>query len=377
MSNHSCDILVVGGGPAGLAAAIALRQKGADVLVVEALKPPVDKACGEGLMPDSRRDLAALGIELSAAGGAPFSGIRFSNWTDTREVQTTAEFTSGAGFGIRRLRLHALLMERAQELGVRLHWNTRAVLHPGQPVRIGDGSCSYRYLIGADGQASRVRSWAGLEQGSLISRRFGFRRHYAVSPWSSFVEVHWGKLGQAYITPVGEREICVAVLTRHPGVFFEQAIADMPFLRVRFAAGEPCARDRGAITTTRKLRHVTRGNVALIGDASGSADAVTGEGLALGFRQAALLADSIAQETLEDYALRHAGILRTPQVMARILLQMDRSTWFRNRAMRMLAAEPQLFHKMLDVHLGEEPLKRFVLRHGVGMGWRLLAPSPA
>ncbi|HLH33588.1 MAG TPA: hypothetical protein VKX41_02875 [Alloacidobacterium sp.] len=52
------DVLIVGGGPAGL----ALRMQGADVLVVDALRPPIDKACGEGLMPDAHRDLAALGL---------------------------------------------------------------------------------------------------------------------------------------------------------------------------------------------------------------------------------------------------------------------------------------------------------------------------
>lgn len=375
MSHNGCEILVVGGGPAGLAAAIALRQKGADVMVVEALQPPVDKACGEGLMPDSRRDLAALGIELKLTDGPAFNGIRFVNWTDKREVRTKAEFASGRGLGVRRLRLHTLLVARAEELGVQLRWNTRAVLDPGRSVLVEGEPCGHRYLIGADGQRSRVRRWAGLERENLASSRFGFARHYAVAPWSEFVEVHWGRLGQAYITPVGEREVCIAVLTRHFGVLFEQVIADMPFVRERLQAGERCARDRGAMTTTRRLHRVTRGNVALVGDASGSADAVTGEGLALGFRQAMLLADALEQGGLEHYARGHADILRTPQAMARVLLQMDGRAWLRNRAMRVLAAEPQLFRRLLDVHLGEEPLNRFLLRHGAGLGWRLLAPT--
>lgn len=377
MTNHNCDILVIGGGPAGLATAIALRQKGADVVLVEALRPPVDKACGEGLMPDSLSDLANLGVTLSPTDGAPFSGIRFVNWTDRQETRTTAEFASGAGFGVRRLKLHTLLVERAEQLGVRLCWNTRAALNPGHAVSVEGERPSYKYLVGADGQSSRVRQWAALERGSLISKRFGCRRHYAIAPWSRFVEVHWGKLGQAYVTPVGEQEICVAVLARRHDVSFEQTIGDMAFLRERLAAAEQSGRDRGAITTTRRLRSVARGNIALVGDASGSADAVTGEGLALGFRQAALLAESVVNGALDDYAAGHVSILRMPQTMARILLQMDRSEWFRNRAMRMLAREPLLFRQMLDVHLGEEPLHKFVLRHGAGMGWRLLRPSPA
>ncbi len=73
---------------------------------------------------------------------------------------------------------------------------------------------SYRYAIGADGQSSRVRQSIGLGQGNILSRRFGTRCHYRIKPWSRMVEVHWGDLGQAYITPVGPDEICVATVAR-------------------------------------------------------------------------------------------------------------------------------------------------------------------
>jgi 2-polyprenyl-6-methoxyphenol hydroxylase-like FAD-dependent oxidoreductase len=58
------DVLVIGGGPAGLAAAIAARRKGFSVAVVDAAVPPIDKACGEGLMPDALSALAELGIQF-------------------------------------------------------------------------------------------------------------------------------------------------------------------------------------------------------------------------------------------------------------------------------------------------------------------------
>ena len=87
---------------------------------------------------------------------------------------------------------------------------------------------------------------------------------------------------------------------------------------------EITTRERGAVTTTLRLHRVVRENIALIGDASGSADAITGEGLAMGFRQAILLSESIAGGGLTHYAAGHAEILRLPQSMARIMLLMDR-----------------------------------------------------
>ncbi|MGH9710929.1 MAG: FAD-dependent oxidoreductase, partial [Candidatus Acidiferrales bacterium] len=71
------DVFVVGGGPAGLAVAIAARQKGFRVSIADSATPPVDKACGEGLMPDGLAVLRELGVTIGPGQGFPFRGIRF------------------------------------------------------------------------------------------------------------------------------------------------------------------------------------------------------------------------------------------------------------------------------------------------------------
>ena len=100
------DLLVAGGGPAGLATAILGARAGLDVVVVERRRGPVDKACGEGLMPHAVALLQSLGVE---APGKPFHGITY---LDSRR-RVTGRFRGGAGRGVRRTALHAGLLEAA------------------------------------------------------------------------------------------------------------------------------------------------------------------------------------------------------------------------------------------------------------------------
>ena len=328
-------------------------------------------------MPDSQRDLLRLGVQLS--GGYRFSGIHFANRIPNREDLATAEFSVGEGFGVRRVELHRQLTEYAASIGVRLLWGSRVdlghVRTSANQAVVGDKSFSYRYLVGADGEGSRVRRWAGLERGSLRSQRIGFRRHYRVAPWSDMVEVHWGDMGEAYVTPVADDEVCVAAITNRRGLQFDAILSGLPYLRGMLRGRAIVGRDRGAATTTRKLHRVTSGNVALVGDASGSADAITGAGLASAFREAILLADSLSRDALLDYQNGHSAILRLPQMMASIMISMDRQPWWRDRVLRMLSGSPDLFARLLAVHVGEESLAHLAATQGPQLAFRLLAPG--
>ena len=377
LSQNRCDVLIIGGGPAGLAAAIALRRCGIDVLLADARTPPIDKACGEGIMPDSRRELAGLGVDLNPAQGAPFRGIRFCDEHST----ASGAFPSGEGIGLRRIVLHRLLVEHARQAGVRMRWGSPVSLHPAQPPSFSGEPVLYRYVIGADGLSSRVRTWAGLDRGTLHTRRYGFRMHYRIPPWSPSVEVHWGPLGQAYVTPVGADEICVAVVTRfafathhRTPVRCSQIMDSIPALKEKLGHAEVSTRERGSITTTGTLHRVVRGNIALLGDASGSVDAITGEGLAMAFRQASLLAAAVQSGSLAPYAAGHAKTMSLPRTLARGLLLMDRHPAVRRKVLRILAGDRLLFDQLLRVHLGKQPLHRFFLEQAPRLGCRLLLP---
>jgi flavin-dependent dehydrogenase len=367
-ANFDTDVFIAGGGPAGLAAAIACREHGLRVMVADCAIPPIDKACGEGLMPDSLEVLSKLGISLQGCVTGEFHGIRFLGERDSVE----ARFPSGHGLGIRRLVLHQLLVQRAQSCNVEMLWAARVSAIKEGAVVVNGRSIRTRWIVGADGHNSQVRRWAGLSTGHSRLIRVGLRRHFQIRPWTDFVEIYWGRHGQAYVTPVGENEICVALISRQKYLSFEHGLAEFPRLAANLSTAVPSTRARGGLSISRTLSSVCRGNVALIGEASGAVDAITGEGLAMAFRQALALGPALASGDLSGYAQAHNKIMRLPSLMSSAMLLMDKSGWLRDRSLRALSRQPALFGRLLALHVGELGLKDFGASGLLDLGWRLL-----
>jgi len=344
---RSTDVFVIGGGPAGLAAAIAARRYGMDVTVADHAVPPIDKACGEGIMPDGVAAARALGIDLTAAGPRPFRGIRFCENGDS----VSATFPEGQGFGLRRIALHNLMVDHALDLGVRLAWGAHITGIEPEGVRAGSRLVRAGLVVGADGGHSNVRAWAGLDASERDSRRYGFRRHYRIAPWTEFMEIHWADGCQLYITPVAESEVCVVLITRDPRLRLDAALPRFPGVERRLAGieGSP---ERGGVSASRRLKAVCRGRVALVGDASGSVDAITGEGLCLLFQQAQSLAVAIEAGDLVSYQAAHRRIGRRPEFMAGLMLLLENQGRLRRRALRAMMSEPRLFARLLAMHVG-------------------------
>lgn len=346
----------------GLACAIASLRHGLQVDLIDALEPPIDKSCGEGLMPNSVQALAAIGIDiekdLSRFESYPLHGIRFLGEHATSE----AAFPNGEGRGIRRTILHQILLDRAASLGVRFHWEnsvqgiTRTV--EGTLVHTNRQTLRARFVVGADGPQSRVATWAGFTKANVRSRRIGLRQHYNITPWTSFVEIHWGNHGQAYVTPISSSQVCVAFIANQKIRQPQNALHQFPALE-RHLASSSCTAPRGAITLGRALNRVTCGNIALIGDASGSVDALTGEGIALGFRQAAALAIALKTNDLASYDQAHRRIMRLPTIMSTSLLLMDKSPFLRDCALSLFQRAPGLFERLLRIHVGHGPSRLF------------------
>jgi len=363
------DVAIVGGGPAGLAAALAARRLGLATVVLEAREPPLDKACGEGLMPSALAALARLGVDLGDAGRA-FSGIRYSSGDRVAE----ADFPAGArGRGVRRTVLAEKLRDAAARAGVELR-RARAVGLTARGVAVDDGEIAARRVVGADGLRSAVRTWAGLAATPRRPARFGVVRHFATAPWSERVEVVFGDGAEAYVTPLGAGELGVALLWSGAARGFDELLATrLPAsLRERLAGAPVVGRDRGAGPFGQRVRAAAAGRVALVGDAGGYLDALTGEGLAIAFEEALALAlaPALATGDLAGYARAAARLRRTPEAITRLALLLTRHPRLRRRAVAALAADAALFSRLLGVlgarrttrEVGGAALVRFAAR---------------
>jgi flavin-dependent dehydrogenase len=366
------DVFVVGGGPAGLATAIAARRHGLSVLVVDGAVPPIDKPCGEGLMPDGVEALHQLGIAIPEGEAYPFCGIRFVS----DGTKAEAAFPRGTGYGIRRTHLHRVMLDHAAASGVHILWHAAVTgLHPEGALVAGE-LVRARWVVGADGTSSRARSWAKLGELDAPRKknlRFAFRRHYRIAPWTGFMELHWGRHCQVYVTPVGCEEVCVVLISSSPKLRLqiEDGLGEFPELCARLENAELASSERGAITVTQRLRRVYRGRTVLVGDASGGVDAITGEGLCLTFRQAALLGACLASGDLARYQKGHRTLTRLPVLMARMMLFMSKHSHLRQRAMQVFQSSPRSFAGMLAMHVGEGSARDHI-SNGVALGWELL-----
>jgi menaquinone-9 beta-reductase len=363
------DVCVVGGGPAGLAAAIAIRREGFAVSLIDCAVPPIDKSCGEGLMPDSLAALGELGVAIPSELGFRFKGIRFA---DTQS-SVVADFPNGTGIGLRRTVLHNVLVERATKVGVSLFWGAKRTRLEAASIVIDGAIMKPKLVVGADGQSSRIRKDAGLDQARRAVRRFGFRRHYRIAPWSPYMELHWGKARQLYITPISDDEICVVLMSSDPKLRLDEGLAEFPEVEARLASAQATSNDTGAVTLSRELERVCRDGLALVGDASGSVDAITGQGMCLAFQQAVALAGAFKAGNVSSYERTHYAIARRATLMGSLMLTLGEHQTVRRRALSSFSKHPGIFARLLAIHAGRSSFLDLCSLRLLGVGSAFLA----
>lgn len=297
-------------------------------------------------MPAGLRVLQSLGVDPP---GVAFRGIRYVRGSHT----ATGDFATGPGRGVRRTALHTALTEACIGAGVR--FSDTPVREPTQDaegVDLPDGRA--RYLAVADGLSSPLRTRLGLEVPNRWPERIGLRRHFATAPWSDRVEVHWSDRCEAYVTPVSEGEVGVAVLIRKDAVpdgpneaRYETLLEDFPDLRERL--GEPTSTVRGAGPFARSTRQRTAGRILLVGDAAGYLDPLTGEGIRLAAESAPALVAAVAAGKPAHYERDYKRITRDYYRWTGLLLRVAGSSLTRPLIVPVAAAVPGLMDRTVRV----------------------------
>lgn len=328
------DLLVVGAGPAGLATALYANAAGLDTIVVEPRRAPIDKACGEGLMPPAVGGLRELGVPLD---GHPIRGIRYLD----RRTSAESRFDGTHGLGVRRTTLHEAMHHEARERGIPIvQGRVDSIRQDQSGVHAADHTA--RYLAAADGLHSPIRRMLHLEQPSPNSgRRWGQRQHFVVPPWTDLVEVYWSERAEAYVTPVGDSLVGVAILSTVQRPFAQQ-LADFPALveRLPDAAASGV---RGAGPMRQRVRSRVSGRVLLVGDAAGYVDALTGEGIAISLRCARALVTCVANDDPERYEREWLRESRRYRLLTSSLLWASRRRALRPTLVPLAARAPWFF----------------------------------
>ena len=310
-----CDAIVVGSGPAGIAAAVRLRELGVDVLLVDRESVRTGKPCGGGLTPKA---LKLLPWSVGSIIRHETSEITFGLSRDNASRSTVFRADRTVCAFVERGEFDALNLENAQQRGVRFRRIAEiATVHsePGRTtISTSSGRLSARYLIGCDGANSSVRR--------LLAAGRGAARAFAIEGVAKTsgnalplpCEVTFGQVrrGYGWIFPKNDH-VNVGLYTSDPRVKLGKAqLRAYLFERMKIEAidnikGFPLCTDVGRMIAPRD-------GVLLAGDAAGMTEPLLGEGIHNALFSGRAAADAIGAaigEPMVDLAAEYRRRLRT------------------------------------------------------------------
>lgn len=367
------DVVIAGAGPAGLSTAIRFAQHGLNVHVVDPKEHPIDKPCGEGIMPTGVKLLHELGVlqRIDPSERFAFEGIQY--FADGLSAQ--GRFRNHHGLGVRRTALSKAFFDRAQEFKnisferEKIKGFTRG----GSEIGVSTFSSRFRcrFLIGADGLRSRIRTLANLDGGLSRLKRYGTTQHYNVTPWSKCVEIYFSTGLEAYVTPLSATGVGVAFLF-NKAIFQKDSnddhlaalLSKFPDLGRRLRNMTPVGPCQSIGPLHRRTISSIDDKIALVGDASGYIDAITGEGISLALEQSEALVDIAApilkapdahltKKSLGRYEKQVKVIKRNYTITTTLSLFIARFPPLRNTAIRFLQTRPRLFQALLQFNMNE------------------------
>jgi geranylgeranyl reductase family protein len=305
------EVVVVGGGPAGSATSIFLKQLGHDVVLLDEARFPRDKVCGEGISPEAWRLLSAMGADVSVRALEPHR-LRGMTIVSPNGTSFSGDYRGSTvtGFALRRESFDQALLETARKSGVEVREGRRVSsllfddgLVAGVQVDDGDGVMAIRsrLVVGADGRRSVVARRLGLLAEHPRLRKFAVRGYWeGVEGLQERGEMHVTRGGYCGIAPLSPTGANVTfVIDRRDmkpaagglEVFYRRLLLDRwPRLAERLARAALTAVPRAIGPLALEARRVSVPGALLVGDSAGFYDPFTGEGVTLALRSAELAA---------------------------------------------------------------------------------------
>jgi geranylgeranyl reductase family protein len=373
------DVIVVGGGPAGSATAVILKQRGHDVLLLDEARFPRDKVCGEGVSPEAWRLLAAIGVDgaVRSLSPHPLRGMAVTA-PDGSCFRGDYRGASQPGFAVRRERFDGVLLDRARDAGVEVREGMRAtgLLQRGGAVEgvvtvngAGPDELRARLVIGADGRRSVVARRLGLLREHRRLRKFAVRGYWdGMEGLEERGEMHGGGGGYCGVAPLSATCANVTfVLDRREMAaaggglegFYRRTLRRWPRIAERLERAILLSSPKAIGPLALEASRVSAPGALLVGDAAGFYDPFTGEGVTLALRSAVLAAEVAhrclreaplrAFRGLRDYdRVRHAAT-RHKFRFNRLLQVVIGRPWLANAAVRRLARRPDLADRMVSI----------------------------
>lgn len=364
------DVAVIGGSVAGAATATHLARMGHAVVLVDRAQFPRRKACGEGLFPGGVAELERLGITGDARlESAQIAELRFH----AGQATARARFLR-PGMGIQRERLDAALLRAATEAGVYTRTGIAATslqIANGRimSVMTTAGPIEARAFVAADGAQSRLRRLAGLDA-PAVGQRYGVTAHMRDEQGpNGAVDVYFRDGYEIYRTPVGGGRANIAILldkgamARFAGQVTESFLAiiggDPAFSNGIVLEDAPLA----AGPFPRGCRRAWRGNLALVGDATGFFDGISGDGMSSSLIGARLCADAVTTfldtdlyDAFRAYERQRRKVGRSANWLAHVSLAMSRRPAVARFGVKELQRRPATFSRLVAISNGTAPM---------------------
>ncbi len=318
---RTTQVVIAGAGPAGAACAALLAREGIDVVLLDAQRFPRFKACGEFMSPQCIPLLEQLGAAraLERAGARAVRGMELvghgkrasGRFVDIGRARAPVEH----GWALRREVFDAELVAHARRVGVQVFegWRVIGVERAangsvsGVLVRGPSGerrAIAADWTIGADGLRSQVAAELGVQREDTTLRRIALTTRYRDVDIGSIAQAHFFEGGYFALAPVDQGLVSVNLVLFEDlyqrealarDALFDAWVERIPSVRAALVAGERVDPLRGLGPLARKTTQQTFDGAALVGDACGYVDPLTGEGIFFALEGAASLAPALLE----------------------------------------------------------------------------------